>query len=77
MRQLLALGGERHAVELYRRGEISLGEAGRLANVTTRDMIEVLLRHGVRGNVTMDIMLDALESMRQLRLERSLSPASR
>jgi hypothetical protein len=77
IRQLLSLGAERHAVELYRRGEVSLGEAGRIANVTTRDMIEVLLRHGVKGNITVEIMLDAMESIRQLKRERALNPASR
>ncbi len=71
IRQLLSLGGERHAVELYRRGEVSLGEAARIADSTTRDMIEILLRHGVKGNMTMEMQLEAQETMRRLRKERS------
>jgi hypothetical protein len=77
IRQLLALGGERHAVELYRRGEVTLGEAARIANTTTREMIEVLPRHGVKGNMTMEMTLDAIESVRRLKRERSVSQAAR
>ena len=76
IRQLLAFGGEMHAVDLYRRGEVSLGEAARLAGSTTRDMLEILLRHGVKGNVTMEMQLEAQETMRRLRGERPITPAA-
>lgn len=64
---LLRLGAERHAVELYRDGKVTMGQAATLANQTTRDMIEVMPKHGVRGNLTMEMELEAHETMRRLR----------
>lgn len=76
IRQLLAVGAERYAAELYRRGEISLTTAAELAGTNRREMIEVLLRHGVKGNVTMELQLDAMETMRRLRAEKALTQAA-
>ncbi|HKZ58276.1 MAG TPA: UPF0175 family protein [Candidatus Thermoplasmatota archaeon] len=76
IRQLIALGGEHYAVELYRRGEVSLGEAARLAHATKRDMMEVLLNHGVKGNVTVEMQLEAQETMRRLRGQRPVNPSA-
>jgi len=54
IRQLLALGAEGYAVELFRQGKVTLNEAAELAGVTVRQMIDLLQRHGVRGNVRLD-----------------------
>ncbi|OGS50984.1 MAG: hypothetical protein A3K65_04915 [Euryarchaeota archaeon RBG_16_68_12] len=51
-RQLLALGATEYAVRLYREGKITLNEAAGIAGLTPREMIEALLDHGVKGNVT-------------------------
>ena len=51
-RQLIALGATEYAVRLYREGKITLRDAAELADTTVRGMIETLLDHGVKGNVT-------------------------
>jgi predicted HTH domain antitoxin len=66
IRQLLALGAENYAVELFRQGKITLSEAARLAGVTVRQMIDVLQRHGIRGNVRLDQQQKALEFVKEL-----------
>ena len=66
IRQLLALGAENYAVELFRQGKITLGEAAGLAGVTVRQMIDVLQRHGIRGNVRLDQQQKALEFVKEL-----------
>jgi predicted HTH domain antitoxin len=66
IRQLLALGAEEYAVELFRQGKITLNEAAELAGVTLRQMIDLLQRHGVKGNVRLDQQRRALEFTREL-----------
>ena len=61
IRQLIALGTAEYAVRLYREGKITLNEASELASVTPREMIEILLDHGVKGNVTVSQARKALE----------------
>lgn len=51
-RQLIALGATEYAVRLYREGKITLRDAAELADTTVRGMIDTLLDHGVKGNVT-------------------------
>ena len=52
IRQLISLGAADYAVDLYRNGKVTLNEAADVAGLTTREMIEVLWEHGVKGNVT-------------------------
>src|SRR5437867_5223052 len=61
IRQLIALGTAEYAVRLYREGKITLNAASELASVTPREMIEILLDHGLRGNVTLSQARKALE----------------
>jgi len=61
IRQLLALGTAEYAVRLYRQGKITLNEAAEIASVTPREMIDILLDHGVKGNVTVSQARTALE----------------
>jgi len=61
IRQLLALGVEDYAVRLYREGRATLNEAADLAGVSPREMIDILLAHGVRGNVRLDQQRKALD----------------
>lgn len=51
-RQLIALGATEYAVRLYREGKITLRDAAELADTTVRGIIDILLDHGVKGNVT-------------------------
>jgi len=60
IRQLLAIGVEGLAAKLYKSGDLTLNEAAELANVTLREMIDVLSSHGVRGNITIDQQRKAL-----------------
>jgi predicted HTH domain antitoxin len=61
IRQLLALGTKGYAVELFRQGKITLKEAAELAGVTLRQMIDLLQRHGVKGNVRLNQQRKALD----------------
>jgi len=60
-RQLISLGAAEYAVRLYKDGKITLSEAADLAGVTSREMLEILLDHGVKGNVTVSQQRRALE----------------
>lgn len=61
IRQLIALGTADYAVRHHREGKITLNEAAELASVAPREMIEILLDHGVKGNVTVSQTRKALE----------------
>jgi hypothetical protein len=61
IRQLIALGTAEYAVRLYREGKITLNEAAELAHATPREMIDILLDHGIKGNVTVSQARKALE----------------
>lgn len=60
IRQLLAIGVEGFAVKLYKAGNLTLNEAAELADVSLREMVDVLNSHGVRGNITLDQQRKAL-----------------
>lgn len=61
IRQLLALGIEDYAVRLYREGRVTLREAAALADLSLREMLDVLLARGVRGNIRLDQQKKALD----------------
>ena len=61
IRQLLAIGVKDYAVKLYREGKTSLTEAANLANITVREMIDLLLDHGVKGNIRADQQKKAID----------------
>jgi len=61
IRQLLTIGVKEYAVKLYREGKMSLTEAADLANVTVREMIDLLLEHGVKGNIRADQQKKAID----------------
>jgi len=66
IRQLLAIGVKGYAVKLYREGKVSLAEAADLANISLREMIDVLLDHGVKGNIRADQQKKAIEFITKL-----------
>jgi len=61
IRQLLALGVEDYVVKLYREGKVTLGEASTLASMSPREMIDILLAHGAKGNIRLDQQRKAIE----------------
>lgn len=61
MRQLLAMGVEEFAIKVYKEGKMTLNEAAEMADLTTREMIDLLASHGVRGNITLDQQKKAID----------------
>lgn len=61
IRKLIGMGATGYAVGLYREGKATLREAAELAEATPREMIEILLDYGVRGNVTVDRQRKAIQ----------------
>ncbi len=53
IRQLIKLGLKEYAVNLYRDRKVTLREASELADVSLREMLDLLMEHGIKGNVTM------------------------
>ena len=64
IRQLLSIGAKNYAVDLYRDGKITLKEASELADATVREMIDILLDRGIKGNVRLDQQKKAIEFIR-------------
>jgi len=64
IRQFIKFGLMWYVVELYKTGKITLGEAAELAGVSLRRMLDVLVEHGVKGNVKLEQQLRALEYAR-------------
>ncbi len=44
---------ESDVVNLYRDRKITLREASELADVSLREMLDLLMEHGIKGNVTL------------------------
>ncbi len=61
IRQLLSIGVEGFAVRLYEEGRMTLNEVAELADVSPREMIDILISHGVRGNITLDQQKKAID----------------
>ena len=55
-----------YAVNLYREKKATLREACELADVSLREMLELLMEHGIKGNVTMKQQQRSLEYMESL-----------
>lgn len=61
IRRLVAVGATEYAVRQYREGRVTLGEAAGIAESAAREMIEILVEHGVKGNVGADQERKAIE----------------
>ena len=61
IKDLLKLGLQSYVVELYNAGRITLAEAAELSGVSLRRMLDILLEQGVKGNVTLNQQIRALE----------------
>ncbi len=71
IRQLISIGVKNYAVDLYKDGKITLKEASVLADATVREMIDILLDRGVKGNVKLDLQKKAIEFTRASDIEKS------
>ncbi|MBI3391895.1 MAG: hypothetical protein HY039_01770 [Nitrospirae bacterium] len=67
LRKLLRLGSERYVAALYGRGEITLREAGRVLDLSVREILDLFLDMGVPGNVTAAQTTRALDRFKALR----------
>ncbi len=61
IRQLIKLGLREYAVNLYKDRKMTLREASKLADVGLREMLDLLMEHGIKGNVTLKQQQKALE----------------
>jgi predicted HTH domain antitoxin len=61
IRQFIKLGLREYAINLYRDRRITLREASELADVSLREMLDLLMEHGIGGNVTLKQQQKSLE----------------
>ncbi|MDP2840987.1 MAG: UPF0175 family protein [Candidatus Methanoperedens sp.] len=66
IRQLIKLGLKEYAVNLFRDRKATLREASELADVSLREMLELLMEHGIKGNVTLKQQQRSLEYVEKL-----------
>jgi len=66
IRQLIKLGLREYAVNLYRDRKVTLREASDLADVSLRDMLDLLMEHGIKGNVTLKQQQRSLEYVERM-----------
>ncbi|VVB56201.1 Uncharacterised protein [uncultured archaeon] len=66
IRQLIKLGLKEYAVNLYRDKKVTLREASELADLSPREMLDLLMEHGIKGNVTLKQQQRSLEYVEEL-----------
>ena len=66
LRQLLHLGLQEYAVQLYKQGKLAIREAAKICNTTLREMLDILAEHGVKGNITYETQRKSLEIVKEL-----------
>ena len=65
LRKFLRLGAEKYVADSYARGGISLREAAKVLDLTTREALELLMDMGITGNVDADKALKAISFARR------------
>ena len=60
IRKFLRLGAEKYLADSYARGDISLREAARVLDITTRDALELFWDMGITGNLDAGKALKAI-----------------
>jgi len=67
LRQSIATGLDilckRFAVELYKQGRFSLSESARFANISVGEMMDLLVREGVKANYSLEDVEDSSKSV--------------
>lgn len=77
VRRLLRKGLEREMVDLYQQGRVTLREAGDILSISLRDMLDLVRRHGVSGNITMEQALAARDVADHLAADLPARPPRR
>ena len=62
IRKLIRTGLEAYVANLYRQGEITLREASRQLNLDMVATLDMLIDHGVSGNLDASDVLSAIEN---------------
>ncbi len=65
---ILSSINKNRVITLYKHGKVSLREAAELSNLSAREMIDVLLAHGVKGNIDYDTQKKSLEIIKTIKL---------
>ncbi|MBI5197537.1 MAG: hypothetical protein HZA19_02895 [Nitrospirae bacterium] len=66
LRKFLRLGAERYVGESYSRGDISLREAAKVLDMTTRETLELFWDMGITGNVGAEETLKAISAAERI-----------
>jgi predicted HTH domain antitoxin len=61
IRKLIRIGYETYIARLYKNGKYTLGEVARLLEITPAEALEVLLDHGVKGNLRASEVIASLD----------------
>ncbi|MBI2675973.1 MAG: UPF0175 family protein [Candidatus Aenigmarchaeota archaeon] len=65
VRELVDLGRLMYAIESYRKGKASIGKAAEIAGVSVSEMIAILPRFGIQGNLEYSDYLQGLENIKK------------
>ncbi len=65
LRKLIKKGAQKYLIELYQKGEISLRQVAHVLTVSIYDAIDLLLKEGVKGNVTTDQVFESFELLKR------------
>lgn len=66
IRQFIRSGVMWYVVGLYKNGKITLAEAAELSGVSLRRMLDILMEHGVKGNIKMKQQIRSLDYAKSL-----------
>lgn len=66
VRELVDLGRIMLAVEKYRKSDVSLGKAARLAGVSLSKMMDILAEYGVEANLEYEDYLKGLKTIKKI-----------
>lgn len=65
LRKFLRLGAETYVGTSYAHGEITLRDAAKVLDVTTREALELFWTMGITGNVSADQTLEAISFVKK------------
>lgn len=70
LRKFLSLGAEKYVCDSYSRGEITLREAAKVLDITSREALEMFYDMGISGNIDADKALTAIRLAEKKTLKR-------
>jgi len=65
IRKFLRLGAEKYVADSYSRGEISVREAAKVLDITTREVLELFWDMGITGNLDAGDTLKAISFVQE------------